>query len=98
MRYLANVVTLTYHEAKCTGCGRCVEVCPHGVFRIDGKKAKMVDKDACIECGACMNNCAFNAISVKAGVGCASAMIDGLLKYGDPDRGTCDCSGDGGCC
>jgi len=32
MRYLAGVTTLVYAEEKCTGCGRCVDVCPHGVF------------------------------------------------------------------
>ena len=32
MKYLANVSTLQYAPEKCTGCGRCAEVCPHGVF------------------------------------------------------------------
>jgi ferredoxin len=72
--YLKNVVTLEYDAGKCTGCGRCAEVCPHAVFSMDGEKARLGDRDACMECGACASNCPFGAISVKAGVGCAWAL------------------------
>jgi ferredoxin len=75
LRYIDDVVTLTYDEAKCTGCQFCTWVCPHGVFVMDGSRARMVDRDACIECGACERNCAFDAIHVRAGVGCAAAII-----------------------
>ncbi|MFA6384826.1 MAG: mercury methylation ferredoxin HgcB [Candidatus Omnitrophota bacterium] len=75
LRYLPGVVTLTYDGDKCTGCGMCVEVCPHGVFVIENGKAKIVDKDGCIECGACMRNCAFGSVKVDAGVGCAAAVL-----------------------
>jgi ferredoxin len=73
-RYLHNVVTLEYYAEKCTGCGKCVEVCPHAVFSMNGDKARLDDRDACMECGACARNCAFGAISVEAGVGCALAI------------------------
>lgn len=85
--YLKNVVTLEYFEEKCVGCGRCTEVCPHGVFQMSGKKAEMLNKDSCMECGACMKNCAFDAISVKPGVGCAYAIIVGQLRGTEPDCG-----------
>jgi NAD-dependent dihydropyrimidine dehydrogenase PreA subunit len=102
MTYLKDVVSLQYDASVCTGCGRCEQVCPRGVFKMQGNKAVITDKDRCIECGACASNCAFDAISVQAGVGCAAAMINGLLRYGDAEKGTCDCSGDGksktGCC
>jgi ferredoxin len=101
MTYLKNVTSLKYDADKCTGCGRCVEVCPHRVFEMQDGKARITDKDLCMECGACAGNCEFGAISVKPGVGCASAMITGLLRYGDMEKGSCGCgeSGDGeGCC
>ncbi len=79
MRYLSNVATLKYFPESCTGCGQCAEVCPHGVFVINGKKAAVTDKDLCMECGACQTNCAYGAISVNSGVGCAGAVIKGLL-------------------
>jgi len=34
--YLKNVVTLELDETKCTGCGMCLDVCPHDVFRMKG--------------------------------------------------------------
>jgi ferredoxin len=75
MRYLKDVVTLQYQPEKCTGCGMCVDVCPHAVFEMNGKKAQMTDRDLCIECGACLSNCPFGAISVRPGVGCAWAIM-----------------------
>jgi len=93
LQYLKNVATLELDVAKCVGCQRCTEVCPHGVFAIEDRKARLVDPDSCMECGACQNNCAANAILVGAGVGCAQAVINGFLRGTEPD---CDCSGT--CC
>ena len=75
----------------------CIEVCPHGVFELTGDKARIIDRDSCMECGACAKNCAFGAIEVKPGVGCAAAVISGMLKGTEP---ACGCSEDGssGCC
>lgn len=79
-RYLENVVTLKLDQQTCIGCGRCPQVCPHQVFEMVDKKAVMRDRDACIECGACALNCPVKAISVDAGVGCASGMINEWLR------------------
>ena len=87
MRYLADVVTLIYHPERCRGCGLCVQVCPHAVFRMNGGKAELADKDACIECGACRRNCPHGAIKVRAGVGCAQAVIR------SKNKGTATCCG-----
>lgn len=96
MKYLANVTTLKYAEEKCAGCGRCVEVCPHEVFMMQDKRAAVIDRDRCMECGACAQNCEFGAITVNTGVGCASAIINSLIKGGPP---SCDCSsGASNCC
>lgn len=95
MKYLANVATLNYNSEKCAGCGRCAEVCPHGVFMMRDKRAAITDKDMCMECGACAQNCDFGAITVSSGVGCASAIINSLINGGPP---TCDCSGGGASC
>ena len=67
LKYLANVTTLEYDIDKCTGCRRCVEVCPQGVFVMEGKQAAISDRDLCMECGACALNCEFGAIAVDSG-------------------------------
>lgn len=98
MKYLADVTTLEFFPEKCTGCGRCVEVCPHGVFRMADKKATITDRDLCMECGACAVNCEFGAVKVDYGVGCAAAIINSMITGGEP---SCDCSGSenkGSCC
>ncbi|HHW31097.1 MAG TPA: 4Fe-4S binding protein [Clostridiaceae bacterium] len=94
-RYLKNVATLRLSAEKCIGCGRCTEVCPHGVFSVNEKKAKIEDKDRCMECGACAKNCPTNAITVDAGVGCAFAVIMGWLTGSEP---SCECSSGEKCC
>ncbi len=96
MKYLANVTTLTYDAGKCKGCGTCVEVCPHGVFVMENKRAAITERDLCMECGACARNCEFGALSVNSGVGCAAAIITGMLTGGEPTCGCGDSSG--GCC
>ena len=92
-KYLKNTATLQLSSKKCVGCGMCVNVCPHRVFEITDKRTR-ITKDACMECGACALNCPTGAIEVKAGVGCAAAIIKGWLTGSEP---TCDCSG-GDCC
>ena len=76
--YLTN--TLKFEAEKCTGCGVCVDVCPHGVFAQNGRSVHLANPRACMECGACQVNCAFDAISVESGVGCAGAMIRAALS------------------
>lgn len=93
-KYLKNVATLKLEAEKCTGCGMCINVCPHNVFELANGKARVVTRDSCMECSACMQNCPFNAITVQTGVGCAAAVIRGLLTGKEP---SCDCSEDD-CC
>ncbi len=97
MKYLKNVSTLSYNKERCTGCGRCVEVCPHGVFIVKDRKAVITDRNRCMECSACMRNCAFGALTVDSGVGCAAALFFSMLTGKEP---ACGCSDDssGGCC
>jgi ferredoxin len=87
LRYLPNVVTLKLDAEKCTGCGLCAVVCPHCVFAVENRKARIVDRDACMECGACARNCEFQALSVRAGVGCATAVLNSLISGRE-----CSCS------
>lgn len=89
--YLEN--SLVYDADLCINCGRCWEVCPHGVFISGDKKAVLVKPLACMECGACAMNCSAVAIKVNSGVGCANAMIRAALT----GRKEATCGPDTGC-
>ena len=106
--YFTSALTLELDATRCTGCGRCVEVCPHNVFAMTrvrrledvaaGKppaarlRSSIVGRHRCMECGACAMNCAAGAIKAGAGVGCAAAIINGMIRGTAP---TCGCGGDG---
>jgi len=77
--YLKNVVTLEFDAEKCSGCGTCLEVCPHAVLARSNGKISIVERDACMECGACVKNCLNQALKVRTGVGCAAAVINSAL-------------------
>ena len=117
--YYTSAISLELDASRCTGCGRCVDVCPHDVFalvpskpRADGtlgvlrtprRHAEIVHRERCMECGACARNCATEAIRAGAGVGCATAIINGMIRgtapdcgCGGPEKGSCGRGG--GCC
>lgn len=96
MRYIPDVVTLDLDADICTGCGMCALVCPHGVFQVANGRAEIVDRDACMECGACAKNCPVRAVSVRSGVGCATAVLSGIVSGCEPacgpSRESCCCN------
>jgi len=79
LMYLKNVVTLGLDHKKCIGCGICLLVCPRAVLSLTNGKIEIANRDACMECGACSRNCPAEAIDVRAGVGCAAAVINSML-------------------
>lgn len=81
--------TLEYKQELCINCGKCSEVCPHGVFSSGEKTAVIFAKENCMECGACMLNCPVNAISVESGAGCAYGLMMAAIT-GNPG---CECGG-----
>jgi len=94
-RYIVNGRSLKLETEKCVGCGLCREVCPHAVFAIETGTARIAERGRCMECGACARNCPAGAIEVQAGVGCAAAVIGGLLRGGSP---SCGCGEGSSCC
>lgn len=88
MRYILAGSSLSLDRSRCNGCGRCVEVCPHAVFALVARRAAVVARGNCMQCGACRLNCADGAIAVASGVGCAQAVVNGM-RSGIP--GECNC-------
>ena len=94
-QYLRDVVTLELDIDKCTLCGMCSKVCVHGVLAVDDNGIHILNRDACMECGACAMNCPAEAVTVRAGVGCAWAIFNNWFRRsGDLGEGNiqCDCS------
>ena len=51
---------------KCTGCQRCVSVCPTGAITGPRSEPHNLDPDKCIKCRACYEVCRFDAIAGDA--------------------------------
>jgi len=51
---------------RCTGCQRCVQVCPVNAISGPRSQPHNVDLDKCIKCGACYEVCKFDAIAGDA--------------------------------
>ncbi len=50
------------NEKKCTGCGKCVDICPKEVLFIENKSAKLNDNE-CMLCSHCYAVCKADAIT-----------------------------------
>lgn len=56
-------------NARCTGCGRCVAICPPKVLWLEArqwqKSAVLHDPAGCTGCAACAVVCPFQAIRMQ---------------------------------
>ena len=50
---MANHIT---PPENCTGCGKCVPVCPNHALQISGHQL-LIDRTKCTGCGICVNVC-----------------------------------------
>jgi len=48
-------------DAKCTGCGACIEACPSQAIALEGGLAR-IDQAQCAACEACVAVCPIGAI------------------------------------
>lgn len=49
-------------EIKCTGCGKCVNICPKQVLYIENRKARLNENNDCMLCSHCYAVCKDDAI------------------------------------
>lgn len=63
--------TVVLDEQKCKGAGFCEQVCPAHCYDIDQDRrvARMARSDKCVQCGACIIQCPFDALSFHSPAG-----------------------------
>lgn len=54
---------IVIQTARCKGCGKCAKVCPAGAITGKPRSAYTISQDTCIHCRACLDSCAFKAIT-----------------------------------
>ncbi|MFX1579586.1 MAG: 4Fe-4S binding protein, partial [Promethearchaeota archaeon] len=52
-------------EELCTGCKRCVRVCPHNAIKMNAKDKAEANDKLCAGCGLCWYECPEDAIRLK---------------------------------
>jgi len=61
-----NLVIYRVIPGKCTGCQRCVKVCPTGAISGPRSEPHNLDQSKCIKCRSCYEICRFDAIAGDA--------------------------------
>jgi NADH-quinone oxidoreductase subunit F len=61
-----DLVVYRVIKEKCTGCQRCVQVCPTGAITGPRSEPHNLDQTKCIKCRSCYEICRFDAIAGDA--------------------------------
>ncbi len=59
------------NKEGCKGAGFCEKVCPQNCFEVDKMEhtASMINRERCIQCGACIVQCPFDALCFESSEG-----------------------------
>jgi NAD-dependent dihydropyrimidine dehydrogenase PreA subunit len=66
-----RLLAVELDEERCKGAGFCEQVCPTRVFEIDAERrlATLPNTGDCVQCGACIVQCPFDALSFRSPTG-----------------------------
>ena len=76
-----RTVTTIIDEDKCTGCGRCIPVCPKETITLVDGKARITGNES-LNCGHCAAACPEEAITVEA----LDSSLTRFKTFAVPDR------------
>ena len=85
---------LMSYKNKCTGCGRCLSVCPQKAVRLctsEGRAWAETDRNLCIACGLCVEICPSEAREIAG----KNMSVEEVLKRVAEDKIFYDSSGGG---
>ena len=85
---------LMFYAAKCTACGRCIDVCPEKAIlpgMKDGKPVALTLREKCVDCGRCAEACPSQAREIAGKEMTVRAVLEQVLK----DKLFLDASGGG---
>lgn len=59
---------ISLDEVRCRGVGFCEQVCPRNCYKMDLNERKVIltEPGRCVQCGACIVQCPFNALFFKS--------------------------------
>jgi NAD-dependent dihydropyrimidine dehydrogenase PreA subunit len=71
IRLILGIIHIRFKEEACIGCGKCEDVCPMGVYTIDGERKKSLSAapHRCIACTACVKQCPAEALYLQQASG-----------------------------
>jgi NAD-dependent dihydropyrimidine dehydrogenase PreA subunit len=63
-----RLLSIVLDEERCKGAAFCEQVCPKEVFEIDARRhvARLARADECVQCGACIVQCPFDALHFRS--------------------------------
>lgn len=60
-------MSIAIDRNKCIGCGKCSDVCPGNLIKLDGRKAYIKYPKDCWGCTSCIKECPVNAVKFFLG-------------------------------
>lgn len=60
-------MSIAIDKNKCIGCGKCSEVCPGSLIKLENKKAFIKYPKDCWGCTSCIKECPVNAVQFYLG-------------------------------
>jgi len=66
-----RLFSIALNKNRCRGAGSCQDVCPKSCFQVDKRQhtAKIQRVQSCVQCGACVVQCPFDALSFRSADG-----------------------------
>ncbi len=74
---------VVFSETLCTGCGKCLDICPNDAIHFDEDYGYISDSNICTGCGLCVDNCLYNARTLSGTEITSEELVKEILKDKD---------------